>query len=170
MSNNDEYIEYPLEYQGHPVYGVEYFITVYSNHKPLRFNIDSGAVTNLISNPSLKGCKYDNTGKQVESRGLIGGVNTRIVYMYFAMEDIDLETADIEDKFYLPFTVLNKKDNFLFDSTEYDGLLGGTFLQFCDVNFREGYIRVYKNRSGGRVFNALLRKSRNPFDNMDIDD
>lgn len=170
MTDKNEYKQYPLEFSGHPVYGVEYFITVYSNHKKLRFNIDSGAVTNLISNPSLKGCKYDNTGKSVESKGLIGGVKTRVVMLEFAPEDVDLETTDVQDKFYLPFTVLLKKDNYLFDASEYDGLLGGTFLQFCDVNFREGYIRIYRDRSSGNVFKTLLENSKNPFDNLDIDD
>ena len=158
MIENDEYIQFPLEFQGHPYHGVEYFFTVFSNKKRLRFNIDSGALTNLISDVSLNECCYIETGQSVKSQGLLGGVKTKIILLDFVPEGKDFETADKTIKFSLPFTVLRKKDNKLFSEDEYDGLLGGTFLQFCDVNFREGYIRIYKDKANGFVMRTLLKR------------
>ena len=72
MENNEEYNDYPLEFRGDPFYGISYFITVNSNNKKLKFNIDSGAETSLISNPSLRGCCYMNTKSELDSKSVLG--------------------------------------------------------------------------------------------------
>ena len=159
MSNNDDYIEYPLEFQGHPSHYVEYFITIKSNDRLLRFNIDSGAGTNMISNPSLRGCCYHSTNERVKASTLFGTLETRIVMLSFVVGDKDFATTNEDERFTMPFSVLNKKDNKLFSDDEYDGFLGATFLQQCDVNFRDGYIRIYKDETSGTVFQALEEKA-----------
>lgn len=70
MENNEEYKEYPLEFKGDPFLGVQYFITVNSNNKKLKFNIDSGAEANLVSSVALDGCSYNDTGANMENNYL----------------------------------------------------------------------------------------------------
>ena len=52
------------------------------------------------------------------------------------------------------FSVVTKKDNIMFNNNEVAGLLGANFLQFCKVDFRNGYIKVYKK--AGKVYNDLF--------------
>lgn len=164
MKENEEYKEYPLEFRGDPFYGISYFITVNSNNKKLKFNIDSGAETSLISNPSLRGCCYMNTKTELDSKSVLGSVKTRIVFLDFILDDVDFNSVDEHDRHRLLFTVVLKKDKTILNNMDYDGLLGSNFLQYCDVNFREGYIRVYKDQLGGKVTSTLLEPFKGMFE------
>lgn len=156
MAETKEYLEFPLEYEGDPIFGVNYFITIYSGSRKMRFNLDSGAESNLISNPCLRGCSYVNCKTTLESKGVLGSIKTRLVLLTFSLDEFEKSAED--ERFELVFSVVNKKDSDMFSKGSYDGLLGSTFLQFCEVNFRDAYIRVYKDPRGGKVFDDLMAK------------
>ena len=139
-----------------PFLGIEYFITVNSNNKKLRFNIDSGDESNLVSSAALRGCSYNDTGASMNFRSVLNSTNANIVFLEFILDDVDFNSVDPEDRYKLLFSVMPEEEDSIFDEREYDGLLGSTFLQFCEVNFRESYIRVYKDHYSGKVTSTLL--------------
>ena len=156
MKENEEYKEYPLEFTGDPFLGVQYFITVNSNNKKLKFNIDSGAEANLVSSVALDGCSYNDTGANMEFRSVLNSANVNIIFLEFIIDDVDFNSVNPEDRYKLFFSVMPAEQDSVFDDYDYDGLLGATFLQFCEVNFREGFIRVYKDHFSGKVTSTLL--------------
>ena len=145
-----KYKKYPLEFSGNPIDGIQYFMTIYSGSKALRMLIDSGAEFSIIGNIHLKGCNYDNCGYTSTSYGISGNIKTRNIVLDY---DIEQPTELLEygkARFNQEFKVALKKDSPMFnsdDSEGFAGLLGSTFLQFCDLNLRDGYIKVY-NKPG----------------------
>ena len=140
--------KYPLEVCGDPVKGLQYFLTIYSGTKKLRMLVDSGACESMIGNIHLKGCSYQNSGHSETVFGVTGEMETRKIFFDY---DLDGPCASNDHRFNQIFSVALKKDNSYFNSNDGDfviaGVIGSTFLQFCDVNFREGYIKVY-NKAG----------------------
>ena len=145
-----KYKKYPLEFSGDSINGIQYFMTIYSGSKALRMLLDSGAEFSVIGNIHLKGCNYDNCGFTSTSYGISGSIKTRNILLDF---DIEQPTELLEygkARFNQTFKVALKKDSPMFNSDDSDGfagLLGSTFLQFCDLNLRDGYIKVY-NKPG----------------------
>ena len=156
MKENKEYKDYPLEFRGDPFLGIEYFITVKSNNKKLKLNIDSGAESNLVTSAALSGCSYDDTGASMSFRSVLNSTSANIIFLEFILDDVDFNSVAPEERYKLFFSVMPTEEDSIFDEHDYDGLLGSTFLQFCEVNFREGYIRVYKDHFSGKVTSTLL--------------
>ena len=74
-------------------------------------------------------------------------MQTRHILLDFDLEEL---SENKEPTYNQMFAVALKKDNLMFNSDDEDGcagVLGSTFLQFCDINLREGYIKVY-NKAG----------------------
>ena len=71
--------------------------------------------------------------------------------------DLDGPCTSKVSKFNHLFSVALKKDNSYFNSNDSDfviaGVLGSSFLQLCEVDFRGGYIKVY-NKSGSVTKNS----------------
>ena len=141
------YKKYPLEFRGDPINGIQYFLTIYSGGKALRMLIDSGACISLIGNIHLKGCSYTNIPHKQTLLGVSGEMQAKNILFDF---DLEKPCGSNTPKYNQLFAIAFKKDNLMINSDDEDGcagVLGSTFLQFCDINLREGYIKVY-NKAG----------------------
>ena len=135
------YTDIQLLKRGNLSDGFQYAIPLYSGNKRLIMMIDTGAHLSHIGNIPLKGCSYHNTRQKVRVFGIAGDCMARKVLLDFYLSKP--EDSNNESPFSLDFLVIAKKDSSYLNSENVDGLLGTNFLQFCDVNFLEGYIRVY---------------------------
>ena len=151
-----EYKQYKLDFISDINQGVLYFITVFSGNKALKLMVDSGCASNLIGNKALKGCSYYNTGMSENTIGVSGEMPTRIIYLEFSLDK--LNKSNPEYPYSMEFSVALKKDAPLFNNDDIDGLLGSRFLQYCEVDFRNGYLRVFNDRKSGLV-NKEFEKS-----------
>ena len=136
----DSYKEYDLEVDGDPVLGLEYHINIYVGEKKLRINIDSGCCGCTIANRFLRGIPHQNTGISITSFSLSRELQERLVWLEFGLEP----NYAPEDSFELLFGAPSRKDAPYFHE-ESVGLLGATFLQFCEVDFRRAKLRVFKS-------------------------
>ena len=145
-----KYKKYPLEFSGDPYNGIKYFLTIYSGSKPLKMVVDSGADRNMIGNIHINGSSYHNTGIKTATQRISGETYNRLILLDF---NIGGPVGNNKATFNLEFDVAFKKDSPLLNSNNFAGILGTTFLQYCDINLREGYIKVYNKP--GAVSKAL---------------
>jgi len=111
---------------------------------------------------ALDGCSYDDTGANMEFRSVLNSANVNIIFLEFILDDVDFNSVNPEDRNKLFFSVMPAEQDSVFDDYDYDGLLGATFLQFCEVNFREGYIECTKTTIVARsLAPCLLTLKRN---------
>lgn len=141
MFRKKDYNEYPLIISGDHFNGFQYALKIYCRNKELLMLIDTGAELCQIGNKVLKDCQYYNTKQSQQTMGLGGSLKQRRVLVEFDLAERG--SSEGKYQFGLDFLVVNKKDNPYFNMGYIDGILGSNFLSFCDINLREGFIRVY---------------------------
>lgn len=133
-----KYKEYPLinrEYNG--IY--QYFLKIYSGEKELLLLLDSGASLCNITEEALEGCKYilhDGTSRMM----IADGSYTETKLATLSVSLIDERGRRLNNQFLFnvsPKEVINPF------GVGVAGLLGSTFLRFCNVDFFHGKLRLY---------------------------
>ena len=149
-----DFKEYDLEVEGNPTGCLIYSINIYVGDKKLRFLLDSGSADCQVGFRFIKNLPHYNLGISAEHCSVSGVFRTKSALVKFGLEPGYAE----EDAFCLQFSTVTKKEGPYY-TEESVGLLGATFLQFCEVDFRNAKIRVY--RKSGNVVQSLLQSMIN---------
>lgn len=141
LFKSEDYKEYDLEVEGSWLLGLRYYLTVYSNDKKFRFLLDSGCVNSVIPYRFLKHFThvYMCGSKSQSVSGHIAQERTYLVT--FGLEPEYSEQNTFVDYVGAP----SRKACPIFDD-KCSGLLGATFLSYCEVDLRHAKIRVFRNR------------------------
>lgn len=149
--------KYKIERTG-DFFSPQYFITVYSGKKPLRFMVDSGCSMSTIIEAALP-----SNGTIKTNRSTIGvGFGGQTLEMEEVILPISLEKDGYI--FELVAQVTPKSNSWHHKLEGSVGLLGAQFLQFCKVDFRNCWIEVTE-QGGGRDF---LRMNSIYYKNKDV--
>ena len=145
----ENFKEYDLEVEGDPIGCLCYYINIYVGEKKLRFHLDSGSADCQVGFRFIKNLPHHNLGISAEHCSVTGVFRTKSALVKFGLEPGYAE----EDAFCLQFSMVTKKEGPYYNEDSV-GLLGATFLQFCEVDFRNAKIRVY--RKSGSMVQSLL--------------
>ena len=149
-----DFKEYDLEVEGNPATSLVYSINIYVGEKKLRFHLDSGSADCQVGFRFIKNLPHHSLGIPQESYSVNGIIHSKLALVKFGLEPGYAE----EDAFCLQFSMVTRKEG-PFYTEDSVGLLGATFLQFCEVDFRNAKIRVYRN--SGNMVKSLLQSMIN---------
>lgn len=117
----------------------QYFLRIHSGEKELLMLIDSGATLCNITERALEGCKYI-LHEEIDRVMLADGsyVETKLATLSVSL--IDERKRKLNNQFIFNVSPKERINPF---GVGVEGLLGSTFLSFCDVDFCHGKLRLY---------------------------
>ena len=149
-----DFKEYDLEVEGSPTDNLVYSINIYIGEKKLRFCLDSGCGDCQVGFRFIRNLPHQSLGIPLEAYSVNGIIHSKLALVQFGLEPGYAE----EDAFCLQFSMVTKTEGPYY-TEDCVGLLGATFLQFCEVDFRNAKIRVY--RKSGNMVQSLFQSMIN---------